>query len=238
MSLTDKGLKAIETVGLDDKVWDGVEWVSHDGVICKGLKETIQYDGLRATADHKIYTEDGRTVSFGQAAQEMARLERTGDGWKAIRTGNYYQSEVEENQGLHPRVLSMQKCGRKTWIFKNNLLKGKTNGCQSCSSTISKHSGVLGRRYDGMVGRCRHPQNPAYQHYGARGIELRFNSRKEFILWVEQNLPHQDYLGVEIDRIDNNGHYEPGNLRLATRKEQVNNRRNTAKVLWKGNGFW
>lgn len=123
--LTDKGLKAIETVKLDDKVWDGVEWVSHDGVICKGLKETIQYDGLRATADHKIYTEDGRTVSFGQAAQEMARLERTGAGWKAIRTRNHYQSEVEENQGLHPCILPMHKMWPQDLDLQEQSLEGQ-----------------------------------------------------------------------------------------------------------------
>ena len=65
-------------------------------------------------------------------------------------------------------------------------------------------------------------------------MQCLFSSRMEFIKWVEANLPHPDYKGVEIDRMDNNLHYAPGNLRLATRQQQVRNRRNTAKVLWQG----
>lgn len=56
----------------------------------------------------------------------------------------------------------------------------------------------------------------------------------ECAVWVRKHLPHRDYVGVELDRIDNNGHYEPGNLRLATRGEQVRNRRNTVWVTWRG----
>lgn len=56
----------------------------------------------------------------------------------------------------------------------------------------------------------------------------------EFIRWVSKNLPHPTYLKVEIDRTDNDGHYAPGNLRLATRAQQMSNRRNTAKIMWQG----
>jgi len=125
-------------------------------------------------------------------------------------------------------------CGVQKWINADNLKSGKTNGCQPCSQTKSKHSAVLGRRYDAILARCTNPSHKHYPSYGGRGIRLQFKSRMEFILWVESHLPHPDYKGVEIDRTDNNGHYAPGNLRLATRREQVNNRRNTAKVSWQG----
>lgn len=49
-----------------------------------------------------------------------------------------------------------------------------------------------------------------------------------------ENLPHKNYSGVDIDRIDNNGHYEPGNLRLVTRSKSLRNRRTTNRVTWRG----
>ena len=79
MVLTDNGLVPIERVTLAHKVWDGVEWVSHEGVICKGVKEVITYDGLAATPDHDVYTEYGK-IQFGSAAHRLARLIRSGDG--------------------------------------------------------------------------------------------------------------------------------------------------------------
>jgi hypothetical protein len=70
--------------------------------------------------------------------------------------------------------------------------------------------------------------------YGVHGIKCLFSSRAEFILWMETNLPHLDYKGVEIDRVDSNGHYEPGNLRLVSRRENANNRKTTFMVPYAG----
>lgn len=123
-------------------------------------------------------------------------------------------------------------CGKVKWILKDNLKK--QDGCQSCSQRKSIHQPVLGRRYDAIIARCNNPKNPAYKHYGGRGIECLFSSRADFVSWVERNLPHKDYRGVEIDRRDNDGHYAPGNLRLATRREQMLNKRDTAKMLFRG----
>lgn len=78
--LTQRGLVPIEKIGHQHRVWDGVEWVSHGGVICKGEKEVMTYDGLTATSDHKIWTEDGRTMPFGQAAKERYKLLKTAFG--------------------------------------------------------------------------------------------------------------------------------------------------------------
>ncbi len=58
--LTDQGLIPIEKVSLSDKVWDGVEWVAHEGVIYKGERDVITHDGLSATPDHLVYV-DGKT---------------------------------------------------------------------------------------------------------------------------------------------------------------------------------
>lgn len=125
-------------------------------------------------------------------------------------------------------------CGTRKWINKANLTSGKTSGCQACSQPKDKVYETLGRRYDAIYARCRNPKHKLFKGYGGRGIELRFASRREFCTWVRTNLPHPTYQGVELDRTNNDGHYEPGNLRLATRLMQVCNRRNTVKVSWGG----
>ena len=57
--LTDSGWKLIETVATADKVWDGVEWVGHDGVVAKGEQATGWCRGVRMTADHRVLVDGG-----------------------------------------------------------------------------------------------------------------------------------------------------------------------------------
>lgn len=56
--LTNNGIKPIIYLCPDDKIWDGIEWVSHQGVVCNGLKETVMAFGLEATPDHEILAGD------------------------------------------------------------------------------------------------------------------------------------------------------------------------------------
>jgi DNA polymerase len=85
--LTDRGEIPIQDIAIDDKVWDGSEWVSHDGVVLQGTGVVINHDGLNATPDHIVYTEDGRDISFGECAREQIGLATTGSGGRAIRYG-------------------------------------------------------------------------------------------------------------------------------------------------------
>jgi len=75
--------------------------------------------------------------------------------------------------------------------------------------------------YADAKGRCTNPKHQAWENYGARGIEFRFRSFAEFILEVGGR-PSSKH---SIDRINNDGHYEPGNVRWATASEQQFNRR-------------
>ena len=82
--LTDKGEVNIEDVTLDHKLWDGVEWVSHAGSICRGVQPVMQYSGLIATPDHKVMTDDGwKTIE--EAARGRLEIAITGFGKRAIR---------------------------------------------------------------------------------------------------------------------------------------------------------
>lgn len=93
--LTDSGLTPIEQVTLEQKVWDGVEWVKHDGVVYKGVKNVIEYNGLCATEGHMVFTEKGRNLPFRKCASQQIRLLQTGDGREAIRLGGNTFSACE-----------------------------------------------------------------------------------------------------------------------------------------------
>ena len=83
--LTERGLIPIEKIKVEDRVWDGVEWVHHDGVMYMGEKDVIEYQGLRATSDHIVYLEDGTSSEFRDAANKGARIASTGNGRSAIK---------------------------------------------------------------------------------------------------------------------------------------------------------
>ena len=86
--LTDHGLIQIENVKPHHRLWDGENWVSHEGVVYRGQREVLTYDGLTATADHLVWIEgQARPVYFGFAAASGARLIRTEYCGHAIRMG-------------------------------------------------------------------------------------------------------------------------------------------------------
>ena len=105
--LTDTGLVPIQDVTTDMKLWDGEEWVSHDGVVCKGEKEVITYGGLTATLDHLVWVEGERApVQFGIAAASGARLVYSGVGRHNVRLGEDHQPRAQVQQVMEPRLRS------------------------------------------------------------------------------------------------------------------------------------
>lgn len=84
--------------------------------------------------------------------------------------------------------------------------------------------GHLWSIFDAMLQRCNNPKCSGYKNYGGRNIKIKFKNHEEFISYCIDKL-QIDPRGLEIDRINNDGHYKKGNIRFVTHKENNNNRR-------------
>ncbi len=107
--LTHRGLIPIQDVQSTDRLWDGIEWVTHDGVIYNGVREVLNYAGLRATVDHEVFLENGRKVAFGEAASSMDRIARTEDAGQAIRFARDCVAKNSTPQRQHPGQVQVQR---------------------------------------------------------------------------------------------------------------------------------
>ena len=86
--------------------------------------------------------------------------------------------------------------------------------------------------WSAMVQCCTNPNNPQYKNYGGRDIKIdnRWMSFDNFVKDVGKRPTPRH----EIDRIDNDGSYEPSNVHWATRKEQCNNLRKSVFIEYNG----
>lgn len=87
------------------------------------------------------------------------------------------------------------------------------------------------RSWKDMRRRCGDPRHKSYHNYGGRGIRVcdRWRKFAEFFEDMGDRLP-----GMSLDRINNDGDYEPGNCRWATAFEQVHNSRRVKLVEFHG----
>lgn len=111
MVLTQRGLVEMRNISVDDLLWDGIEWVKHDGLVMKGIKDVITYSGITGTPNHIVYTTDGRAIPLGQAAAEHAKILVGEVGGQAVRSVVCTGQTNPIDDPVHSGVVSMPVWG-------------------------------------------------------------------------------------------------------------------------------
>lgn len=135
-------------------------------------------------------------------------------------------------------------CGREHVVRGADLVNGLVRSCgclkdDTARARLTTHGhtsgGKLSREYNAWhhaKRRCSDPAVKQFADYGGRGIRMCARWVESFEAFLADMGPCPK--GKTIDRIDNDGNYEPGNCRWATRTEQNNNTRASRFVVWNG----
>lgn len=136
------------------------------------------------------------------------------------------------------------ECGRISTVIGNLLKNGTTKSCGCLRSEEVKSHGIrhgMSRSnvyYDwcNMKARCSNPNLANYKNYGGRGISVCERWVDDFQTFYDDvsELPYFGEDGYSLDRINNDGDYEPGNVRWADDVTQCNNTRRTILIEYDG----
>lgn len=162
-----------------------------------------------------------------------------------VKAGDVFERLTVVGQAGGRRWLCRCACGNVRLVVEGDLRTGNTRSCgclkrEMLSARSTKH-GAKRRSgqtpeyssWSAMKTRCLNPNFPAYPNYGGRGIRICDRWIQSFENFVA-DMGERPSLAHTLERIDNNGNYEPGNCRWVTRKEQCRNKRTS--VLFEYNG--
>lgn len=133
-------------------------------------------------------------------------------------------------------------CGSEVLVRSDCLHTGHTKSC-GCAQVVgvikhghTRYHELPTKEYQtwaGIIQRCLNPNHKRYKDWGGRGIRvcndwLKFEN---FLAYLKANNMYPKPTGLSIDRIENNGNYEPGNIRWATHSQQQCNQRPRSRKI-------
>lgn len=156
-----------------------------------------------------------------------------------IKPGQKFNSltvikEIEKSRYMR-QILCRCSCGKEIVVRVYDLGRNKTCGCIRQRGN-PKHGLSKTPEYaawKSIKTRCYDPNFIEYQHYGGRGIKVCDEWKDDFQAFYSYIGPRPGS-GYSVDRIDNNGDYEPGNVKWSTKSEQHRNTRQNLIVTYRG----
>ncbi len=155
---------------------------------------------------------------------------------QTVAVGNRYGRLMiielgNQQNGYQDRALC--ECGTVKTVRRSDLQSGRTSSCGCLRKENATKIGASARKHGHsrnplyhlwytMIARCHNPTHAAYRYYGARGVQVCERWRESFEAFAADMGARP--AGLELDRIDPMGHYEPGNVRWMNRRMQKINR--------------
>ena len=133
-------------------------------------------------------------------------------------------SDYQRNKGRWNCLAACRDCGAQRRRDVSQLKVGRGQRCRSCShKTHGAWGHFLFPTWASMLHRCEYPADKRWMRYGGRGIRVcaEWHEPKAFFAWAAAS-GHKP--GLTIDRIDNDGNYEPGNCRWVSWEVQARNK--------------
>jgi hypothetical protein len=155
---------------------------------------------------------------------------QTFNGWQVLE----YAGKSASNKTMW--TCACLGCGVTKDIDGYHLTKERSKSCRRCSAQALSHihrthgetGSVVYIRWQAMKTRCTNPKAKSWKDHGGRGIRVCEEWMNDFVAFRDHIGPMPTPLHT-VDRINNDGNYEPGNVRWATQSEQMNNTRRSAK---------
>lgn len=178
----------------------------------------------------------GNTKSCGCITR---KIDLVGQKFSRLTVVDFYinNNEYKTNAAIWTCVCD---CGNLVNVIGQNLRNGITKSCGCLNKELKTTHGMFDsaeyKVWQGMQQRCNNDNDHSYCNYGGRGItvcERWLHSFENFL----SDMGFKPSSEHSIDRIDNNGNYEPGNCRWATKEEQANNRRNNVMCIYNGKEY-
>ncbi len=158
-----------------------------------------------------------------------------------MKVGDKFNQWTVLQESIGKQTLCQCSCGAVYNVDTYNLRHNKSRRCLSCAAGMQQlcegrlalpHLSKelyysLSTKVSQAIARCTNPQDANWKYYGGRGITVCqewYDDPVAFIVYLA-SLDGFDDPNLWLDREDNNGHYEPGNLRFVTPSESGLNRR-------------